>query len=165
MNAFYGLWRTLSPVKPMQCLCLPLENSAHNKVRLIRGFFVGDLATVFMLEDRVSARTNAGGDSNEFDPASSADSTTIATSIVGSVPPSNWTGNQTISNGMAALRVYSQFLWGLQWCLTFQRIDLTIYSAPYVRRACSQNICCALGENIHIQRLVVSWSLCNVCCR
>ena len=55
--------------------------------------------------DRVSARTNAGGDSNEFDPASAADDTALATALVGSVAPSNWTNNQTITDGMAAIRV------------------------------------------------------------
>ena len=79
----------------------------------------GDLATVFMLEDRVSARTNAGGDSNEFDPASAPDSGAIATALVGNVSVSNWAGNATIENGMRALRVCkvavcsSDFLFGI----------------------------------------------------
>ena len=31
-------------------------------------WLAGDLATLFMLEDRVTVRTNAGQDTNEFDP-------------------------------------------------------------------------------------------------
>ncbi len=60
---------------------------------------------MFMLEDRVSARTNAGGDSNEFDPASSPDITAIATALVGNVSVADWASNATIESGMKALRV------------------------------------------------------------
>ena len=66
---------------------------------------LGDLATMFMLEDRVSARTNAGGDSNEFDPATAPDSTDMATALVGNVSVANWANNATIENGMKAIRV------------------------------------------------------------
>lgn len=69
------------------------------------GIHAGDLATVFMLEDRVSARTNAGGDSNEFDPGTAPDSGTIAQNLVGNVSVSNWASNATIESGMRALRV------------------------------------------------------------
>ena len=60
---------------------------------------------MFMLEDRVSARTNAGGDSNEFDPASTPDIAAIATALVGNVSVADWAGNATIESGMKALRV------------------------------------------------------------
>ena len=60
-----------------------------------------------MLEDRVTARTNAGGDSNEFDPATQADSASIAAPFVSGLPPANWTNNQTITDAMAGLRVSS----------------------------------------------------------
>ena len=61
---------------------------------------------MFMLEDRVSARTNAGGDSNEFDPASAPDLTTLATAVVGNVSLANWASNATVESGMKAIRVH-----------------------------------------------------------
>lgn len=82
---------------------LPIP-STHSQ-GMIFHFVAGDLATVFMLEDRVSARTNAGGDSNEFNPGTAPDSATIAQGLVGNVSIADWAGNATIAAGMKGLRV------------------------------------------------------------
>lgn len=78
--------------------------NAYKDYAINRTLQFGDLATMFMLEDRVSARTNAGGDSNEFDPASAPDLTAAATALVGNVSVANWASNATIESGMKALR-------------------------------------------------------------
>ena len=59
-----------------------------------------------MLEDRVSARTNAGGDSNEFSPETTVTASTVAQNLVGNVSVADWARNQTIVNGMNDLRVH-----------------------------------------------------------
>lgn len=100
----------------------------------------GDLATVFMLEDRcflifvcfqkvalrpilgsftncclgsndhllhrVTARTNAGEDSNEFDPASSPSSSDYAAKLVGNLTVDSWasSNNATVESAMLDLQ-------------------------------------------------------------
>ena len=67
----------------------------------------GDLATLFMLEDRTSARTNAGEDSNEFDPATIPSSSDFANSLVGNLTIDSWAngGNSTVDQQLLDLQV------------------------------------------------------------
>jgi phosphodiesterase/alkaline phosphatase D-like protein len=71
-----------------------------------RTFQFGDLATVFMLEDRVTSRTNAGGDSNEFDPATAPSSSAYAAQLVGNLTVDSWASgnNATVEKGMLDLQ-------------------------------------------------------------
>lgn len=60
-----------------------------------------------MLEDRTSARTNAGENSNEFDPATIPSSEAFASTLVGNLSLESWTngGNTTVDQEMTALQV------------------------------------------------------------
>lgn len=62
----------------------------------------------------MTARTNAGEDSNEFDPASTPSSSTIATQLVGQLNISSWAngGNSTVDEKMLALQVSCSALIG-----------------------------------------------------
>lgn len=60
-----------------------------------------------MLEDRVSVRTNAGEDSNEFDPAENPSSSAYAANVVGNLTVASWasgSGNSTVDQQMLALQ-------------------------------------------------------------
>lgn len=73
------------------------ENYAIN-----RTFDFGNLATLFMLEDRVTKRTQAGQDSNEFDPTELTDPSDSAEPIVGSSAPADW--NSSVDAAMLQLQ-------------------------------------------------------------
>ena len=55
----------------------------------------GDLATMFVLEDRVTARTNSGENEPEGNPNNTPEASTVVGSIVGKTPPSEWGRNIT----------------------------------------------------------------------
>lgn len=55
----------------------------------------GDLATMFVLEDRVTARTNSGDDEPEGNPNNIPDVDSIVAGIVGDIAPSEWGQNVT----------------------------------------------------------------------
>ena len=60
-----------------------------------------------MLEDRVTARTNAGEDSNEFDPAENPSSSDYASKLVGNLTLDSWVNgnNATVEQGMLDFQV------------------------------------------------------------
>lgn len=64
---------------------------------------VGDLATMFVLEDRVTARTNSGDNEPEGDPNNIPDAEAVAASIVGNFTPSEW--GQNITDQILELKV------------------------------------------------------------
>lgn len=63
----------------------------------------GDLATMFVLEDRVTARTNSGDDAPEGDPNNIPDAEAVVASIVGNFTPSEW--GQNITDQILELKV------------------------------------------------------------
>lgn len=69
---------------------MPIRDTPSNFYAINRTLQFGDLATLFMLEDRVTARTNSGQDGPEGDPNNTPDADTVAAGIVGATPPSKW---------------------------------------------------------------------------
>lgn len=63
----------------------------------------GDLATMFVLEDRVTARTNSGENEPEGNPNNTPEASTVVGSIVGTTPPSQW--DQNITDQILELKV------------------------------------------------------------
>ena len=64
---------------------------------------IGDLATMFVLEDRVTARTNSGENEPEGNPNNTPEASTVVGSIVGKTPPSQW--GQNITDQILKLKV------------------------------------------------------------
>lgn len=69
----------------------------------------GNLATLFMLEDRTSARTNAGEDTNEFNPETIPSSAKYAERFVGNLTVDSWSNgsNGTVEKAMLDLQVWA----------------------------------------------------------
>ena len=64
---------------------------------------VGDLATMIVIEDRVTARTNSGDNEPEGDPNNIPNAQAVAASIVGNFTPSEW--GQNITDQILELKV------------------------------------------------------------
>lgn len=69
----------------------------------------GDLATMFVLEDRVTARTNSGDDEPEGNPNNIPDAEAVVASIVGNFTPSEW--GQNITDQILELKVGISTKW------------------------------------------------------
>ncbi|KAL3138687.1 hypothetical protein ABBQ32_006442 [Trebouxia sp. C0010 RCD-2024] len=74
---------------------MPIRDTPSNFYAINRTLQFGDLATMFVLEDRVTARTNSGQNEPEGNPNDIPDVDSVVAGIVGSVPPSEWGQNVT----------------------------------------------------------------------
>ncbi|KAL3138688.1 hypothetical protein ABBQ32_006443 [Trebouxia sp. C0010 RCD-2024] len=74
---------------------MPIRDTPSNFYAINRTLQFGDLATMFVLEDRVTARTNSGDDEPEGNPNNIPDVDSIVAGIVGDIAPSEWGQNVT----------------------------------------------------------------------
>jgi phosphodiesterase/alkaline phosphatase D-like protein len=74
---------------------MPIRDTPSNFYAINRTLQFGDLATMFVLEDRVTARTNAGNDGPAGDPNNVPSASTVIARIVNNTAPANWGTNIT----------------------------------------------------------------------
>lgn len=68
---------------------------------------------MFVLEDRVTARTNSGENEPEGNPNNTPEASTVVGSIVGTTPPSQW--DQNITDQILELKVCTMLKFAFQF--------------------------------------------------
>jgi phosphodiesterase/alkaline phosphatase D-like protein len=74
---------------------MPIRDDAMNPVAINRTLQFGDLATIFVLEDRLTARTNSGADGPPGDPNNVPSAASVIGPVVNGTIPANWGQNIT----------------------------------------------------------------------
>lgn len=81
---------------------MPIRDTPSNFYAINRTLQFGDLATMFVLEDRVTARTNSGENEPEGNPNNTPSASSVAGSIVGTLAPALW--GQNVTDRILALK-------------------------------------------------------------